>query len=85
MTGTTVIDEWGNWEVFEKHKILLTPSQKWLDENPHIPEQSKPSTEEKIKQLEQENTMLKAQNRALTERTDFHEEVLTEIILTINS
>ncbi|MBD8037075.1 hypothetical protein H9635_09990 [Solibacillus sp. A46] len=38
---------------------------------------------DRILQLEQENKLLKAQNNALTERTDFHEEVLTEIILTI--
>ncbi|MFO1442781.1 hypothetical protein KDN24_06080 [Bacillus sp. Bva_UNVM-123] len=45
-----------------------------------------PSKEERrIKELEKENTLLKAQNQALAERTDFHEEVLTEIILTINS
>lgn len=28
--------------------------------------------------------LLKAQNQALTDRTDFHEDVLTEIILAIN-
>lgn len=43
-----------------------------------------PTKEElRIAELEQENTLLKAQNKALTERTDFHEEVLTEIILKI--
>lgn len=40
--------------------------------------------EEQLKRLEQENTLLKARNNALAERTDFHEEVLTEIILTIS-
>ncbi|BDH60156.1 hypothetical protein MTP04_02860 [Lysinibacillus sp. PLM2] len=39
---------------------------------------------EKVTKLEQENILLKAQNQALTDRTDFHEDVLTEIILTIN-
>lgn len=39
--------------------------------------------ERRIEQLEKENALLKAQNNALTERTDFHEEILTEIILTI--
>lgn len=34
--------------------------------------------------LKRENTLLKAQNQALTDRTDFHEEVLAEIILAIN-
>jgi len=38
---------------------------------------------EEVERLQKENTLLKAQNSALTERTDFHEEVLTEIILTI--
>lgn len=47
------------------------------------PVEQEPSQEDRIAQLEQENMLLKAQNSALTERTDFHEEVLTEIILTI--
>lgn len=41
------------------------------------------SLTEKISLLEKENILLKAQNKALSERTDFHEEVLAEIILTI--
>ena len=48
------------------------------------PIEQQPSQEDRIAQLEQENKLLKAQKNALTERTDFHEEVLTEIILTIN-
>jgi len=36
-----------------------------------------------IEILQKENALLKAQNQALTERSDFHEEILTEIILTI--
>lgn len=40
---------------------------------------------EQVKQLEKDNTLLKAQNKALADKTDFHEEVLTEIILAINS
>lgn len=43
------------------------------------------SSEEKIQQLLKENNLLKAQNEALSGRTDFHEEVLTEIILSISS
>lgn len=39
--------------------------------------------ERKIEELERENTLLKARNNALSERTDFHEEILAEIILTI--
>lgn len=58
----------------------LTPEE--LDEL-NKPVEQEPSPEERIAQLEQENKLLKAQNIALTERTDFHEEVLTEIILKI--
>lgn len=41
--------------------------------------------ENEIKRLEAENALLKAQNQALADRTDFHEDVLEEIILTIYS
>jgi hypothetical protein len=34
--------------------------------------------------LKEENTLLKAQTQANADRADFHEEVLTEIILAIN-
>lgn len=37
-----------------------------------------------LEKLQQENRLLKAQNQALAERTDFHEDVLTEIIHAIN-
>lgn len=40
---------------------------------------------EQVARLQQENKLLKAQNNVLAERTDFHEEVLSEIILTITS
>lgn len=55
--------------------------------DPNVPPQEpvyQPPLSEKVKELEQENVLLKAQNQALADRTDFHEEVLTEIILTIN-
>ncbi|GKV67295.1 MULTISPECIES: hypothetical protein [unclassified Sporosarcina] len=43
-----------------------------------------PTPEEKrIAELERENKILQAQNQALSDQADFHEEVLTEIILTI--
>lgn len=38
-----------------------------------------------IEKLQQENKLLKAQNQALAERTDFHEDVLQEIILSMYS
>jgi hypothetical protein len=37
-----------------------------------------------VVKLKQENNLLKAQTQANADRTDFHEEVLTEIILAIN-
>ena len=40
---------------------------------------------ERIIELQKENNLLKAQNEALVEKTEFHEEILTEIILTISS
>lgn len=39
--------------------------------------------QQELESLKRENNLLKAQNQALTDRTDFHEEVLTEIILAI--
>lgn len=56
-------------------------TQEYIDEMTNV--KVEPTAEERIVQLEQENTLLKAQNNALAERTDFHEEVLTEIILSI--
>ncbi|WPK10606.1 hypothetical protein R6U77_12010 [Lysinibacillus louembei] len=54
-----------------------------IDEEKNAP---KPLTqEERIHELEQENKLLKAQNTALVQQTEFHEEVLTEIILALNS
>ncbi|WP_107841220.1 hypothetical protein [Metasolibacillus meyeri] len=58
-------------------------TQAEIDTEKNIP---KPATqEERIQELEQENKLLKAQNSALVKQTEFHEEVLEEIILTINA
>lgn len=58
-----------------------TPEEIEAIENPKEPE----DPFERIAQLEAENVLLKAQNKALVDRTDFHEDVLEEIILTIYS
>lgn len=58
-------------------------TQEEINEITNVPRE--PTLEEKFAQLEQENKLLKAQNLALVEQTEFHEEVLTEIILAINS
>lgn len=39
--------------------------------------------EEEFQELKQENIILKAQNKALADQSEFHSDVLTEIILTI--
>ncbi|MCT6925407.1 hypothetical protein [Metasolibacillus sp.] len=59
--------------------------QQIIDAHDPTPILPTPTAEERMTQLEQENKLLKAQNAALVEQTEFHEEVLTEIILTINS
>lgn len=59
--------------------------QSIIDAPDPTPNPSGPTPEEKFAQLEQENKLLKAQNTALVEQTEFHEDVLTEIILAINS
>lgn len=48
------------------------------------PPESPPEPTE-IDLLKQENELLKAQNQALADKTDFHEGVLTEIILEMYS
>lgn len=35
--------------------------------------------------LQQENKLLKAQNKAMQDKTDFHEDVLAELILKVHS
>lgn len=47
------------------------------------PAQPQPTLEEQLAEKDKQIRLLQAQNNALTERTDFHEEILTEIILTI--
>lgn len=54
-----------------------------IDEEKNAPKP--PTQEERIHELEQENKLLKAKNTALVQQTEFHEEVLTEIILALNS
>lgn len=51
----------------------------------HEEEPSPPPEPTPIERLEEENKLLKAQNQALSEQADFHEDVLTEIILEMYS
>lgn len=79
-------DENGKWLVLEGGTLFLVdPSDEWKNKDLSNEESApEPTLEEKLEALEQENILLKAQNQALAEQTDFHEEVLTEIILAIN-
>lgn len=68
--------------------IPLSLADKYnIDDLPviHEEEPSPPPEPTETELLQQENQLLKAQNQALAERTDFHEDVLEEIILTILS
>lgn len=69
----------------EKHKAL-----EFIYPDPNVPQEEQEPVYQaplsvKVEQLKQENLLLKAQNAALTERTDFHEDVLTELILEVYS
>lgn len=48
-------------------------------DNPDIPTAPQPPLSEQVAKLEQENTLLKAQNAALSERADFIEDVIAEM------
>lgn len=82
----------GDGAIFAKNATVYVESdvdmqlvQAIIDAHDPTPVLPAPTTEERIHELEQENKLLKAQNAALVEQTEFHEEVLTEIILAINS
>jgi hypothetical protein len=51
---------------------------------PDVEQPFQPPLSVEVVKLKQENNLLKAQTQANADRTDFHEEVLTEIILAIN-
>jgi len=75
----------------ESNGVRVNPITKELEfsyPDPNEPEAppvyQKPLSEE-VSELRQENTLLKAQLKATDDRTDFHEDILTEIILTMHS
>ncbi|MFJ8268538.1 hypothetical protein [Peribacillus asahii] len=49
----------------------------------HTEESEQPKEPTEIEILKQENTLLKAQNQALTDRTDFHEELIAEMAMLV--
>lgn len=60
----------------ETKKILFTYPD---PNNPEVPPTPQPPLTEQVAMLKQENTLLKAQNSALTERTEFIEDVIAEM------
>lgn len=80
-------------EEYEKDGMILVEEQNLFDGNflifayePRpIPLIKVEVAQEEFESLKSENTLLKAQNQALADRAEFHEDVLTEIILTIHS
>ena len=53
--------------------------QQIIDAHDPAPIPSTPTEIERIAQLEQENALLKAQKKALSEQVDFHEELIVEL------
>ena len=78
------IDDYAFIETDELHfhlelidgEITIVKDERPIEINP-------PTLEEQLSEKDKQILLLQAQNNALTERTDFHEEILTEIILTI--
>ena len=50
---------------------------------PEAPQVFGPPLTEQIEELKAENTLLKAQNQAISERTDFHEDLIADIAMMI--
>jgi hypothetical protein len=82
---------WYSWDFREGRLIgvdLETKIPLFEYPNPEDPETpiipDRPLSVE-IEELKQENTLLKAQNQALSDKTEFHDDVLTEMILQIYS
>lgn len=77
-------DEYGTYKTrTNEHGViekLIVYKKKWHDENPPI--EIRPQQTE-LEILRKENNLLKLQVEITTERADFHEAVLEEIILTI--
>src|SRR5690625_4360174 len=67
-------DKWATFNLGLDGKII--------DITPIEPSKPEPTP---IEKLQQENQLLKAQNKALQDKADFHEDVLAEIILELHS
>ena len=50
---------------------------------PEAPQVFGPPLTEQIEELKAENTLLKAQNQAISERTDFHEDLIADMAMMI--
>lgn len=70
-----------NWQVNLETKML-----EFIYPDPNNPEEPQPfrkALTEEIEELRQENTLLKAQNTALSERADFIEDVVAEMAMQV--
>jgi hypothetical protein len=52
---------------------------------PETPQPYRSPLTDEVEELKKENTILKAQNKALTERTDFHEDLIAEMAMIVYS
>ncbi|WP_208652577.1 hypothetical protein [Paenibacillus lautus] len=66
-----------NPETLEIEFVYLDPA------NPGIPQEPRKALSVEIEELKQENTLLKAQNSAITERTEFIEDVIAEMAIQV--
>ncbi|MDH6674476.1 hypothetical protein M2277_005172 [Paenibacillus sp. LBL] len=66
-----------NPETLELEFVYLDPA------NPGIPQEPRKPLSVEVEELRQENTLLKAQNSALTERTEFIEDVIAEMAIQV--
>ncbi|WP_419962118.1 hypothetical protein [Psychrobacillus sp. BM2] len=82
----SIMDSHSHMALIEEHNTtqgnFLIFSDNYEEDTKQIIYVSVP--EEEFGSLKQENTLLKAQSQANSDRADFHEEVLAEIILAIN-
>ncbi|EHB65277.1 hypothetical protein [Paenibacillus lactis] len=74
----SLIQENSDLFLIEEHNITEGNFLVFADEYPELPG-PEPTLSEQVAELKQENTLLKAQNSALTERTEFIEDVIAEM------
>jgi len=74
----SLIQENSDLFLIEEHNIFEGNFLVFADDYPELPGPEL-TLSEQVAELKQENTLLKAQNSALTERTEFIEDVIAEM------